>query len=121
LMVPVFLFVFGDRMDINTAKGTSLLVIAFVSLYNSWRMNRGSMRTPWDVVAAIAAGSIVGGFPGGYLTALMSDRAVTWIFIGLLGFAALRTFVLKGRVVREEDVRKRWPVSVLSGCAAGAV
>lgn len=121
LMVPVFLTVFGDRMDINTAKGTSLLVITFVALFNAWRMNRGAMRSPNDVIAAIAAGSIVGGFLGGYVTGFMPDLVVTWIFIGLLGFAALRTFVLKQRVVHEEEVRKRRTASVLAGCASGVV
>lgn len=120
LMVPVFLWVF-PQLDINTAKGSSLFIIMFVAAYNAWRMNRGSMRNPWDVVLAIVAGSIAGGYLGGFITSLMNEVVVTWIFIGLLIFAALRTFFLEPRKVREDEVRTRRAVSVLIGLAAGTV
>lgn len=120
LMVPVFLWVF-PQLDMNTAKGSSLFVIVFVAAYNAWRMNRGKMRNPWDVVIAIAAGSIAGGYAGGFITSLMDDVVVTWIFIGLLLFAALRTFFLEPPPVNEEDVRTRRLVSVLIGFTAGVV
>lgn len=123
LMVPVFLFVFPD-MDMNTAKGSSLLAIIFVAAFNSWRLNRGVMKNPRNVVIAISAGAVVGGFIGGWLTGRMPDGAVTWIFVGLLSFAAIRTFLLKTRVVHEEDVRRRRVaaamIGLLSGFVAGA-
>ena len=63
LMVPAFAtFVAG--VDMNTAKGSSLLVITFVAAVNSWRMNRGETKSPWDVIGLIALGSIAGGFLG---------------------------------------------------------
>lgn len=120
LMVPVFLFVFPD-MDMNTAKGSSLLAIIFVASFNSWRMNRGDMKNPWSVAISISAGSIVGGFAGGWLTGRMSDVAVTWIFVCLLSFAAIRTFFLKPRIVHEEDVHRRRVVAVLIGLLSGFV
>ncbi len=123
LMVPAFLYVFPD-MDINTAKGSSLLAIVFVAGFNSWRMNRGEMKNPWNVSAAIAAGAIVGGFAGGWLTGRMSDTVVTWMFVGLLAFAAIRTFFLRPRVVHEEDIRHRRgaaaTIGLVSGLVAGA-
>ncbi len=120
LMVPAFLYVFSD-MDINTAKGSSLLAIVFVAGFNSWRMNRGEMKNPWSVTTAIAAGAIVGGFTGGWVTGLLSDSTVTWVFVGLLTFAAIHTFLLKERLVDEEDVRPRRVAAALIGLAAGFV
>lgn len=120
LMVPAFLYVIPD-MDINTAKGSSLLAIVFVAGFNSWRMNRGEMKNPWNVAAAIAAGAIVGGFAGGWLTGLMSDTAVTWVFVALLAFAAPRIFFLQPRMVHEEDVRQRQGAAALIGLASGLV
>ena len=120
LMVPAFLYVFPD-MDMNTAKGSSLLAIVFVAGFNSWRMNRGEMKSPWSVSAAIASGAIVGGFVGGWGTGLMSDTAVTWLFVSLLGFAAIRTLFLKPRVVHEEDVRQRQAAAAMIGLVSGLV
>lgn len=120
LMVPAFIVVYPG-MDLNTAKGSSLFIIAFVAAWNAWKMNRGRMKSPWSLVAFVAAGSLTGGYLGGFLTSLMSDRVVAWIFIALLGFAAMRTFVLAPRIVREDQVRKRNTLAVLIGLAAGVV
>ena len=120
LMVPAFLYVFPD-MDMNTAKGSSLLAIVFVAGFNSWRMNRGEMKNPWSVAAAIAAGAMVGGFAGGWLTGLMSDAAVTWVFVGLLAFSGIRSFFLQSRAIHEEDVRQRKGAAALIGLVSGLV
>ncbi len=120
LMVPTFLYVIPG-MDINTAKGSSLLAIVFVASFNSWRMNRAGLRRRWGVTVAIAGGAIVGGFAGGWLTGRMSDTAVTWVFVGLLGFAALRMLSLRPRVVHEEDVQRHQGVAALIGLASGLV
>ena len=120
LMVPAFI-TFIDGMDMNTAKGSSSFIIMFVAAYNAYRMNRGDMRSPWQVAAWLSAGSIVGGLFGGWITGLMSDTAVTWVFVALLGFAALRTFFLQPPLVLEEDVRRRRVPSLIAGFAAGIV
>jgi len=120
LMVPAFLAMF-PQMDINTAKGSSLFVIMFVTAYQSWEARRAGIKTPWDVAAACATGSVAGGYAGGAVTALMPEATVTWIFIALLLFAGIRTFFLKQRSVREEEVRKRQLISVAIGFAAGVV
>lgn len=120
LMVPAFIVVYPE-MDLNTAKGSSLFIIAFVSAWNAYKMNRGAMKSPWSLIAFVAAGSLVGGYLGGYLTSLMPDRVVAWIFIGLLGFAAMRTFVLAPRIVHDEEVRRRNTLAVLIGLATGVV
>jgi uncharacterized membrane protein YfcA len=120
LMVPAFLWLVPG-MDFNTAKGSSLFAIMFVSGYHAWEARRAGIKSPWDVVAACALGSNAGGYAGGAVTALMSERAVTWTFIALLGFAGLRTFFLKQRTVRENEVRKRQLLSVEIGFVAGIV
>ena len=123
LMVPILMHLYPD-MGINTIKGSSLIVIAVVAVYNTLQMNRGSMKNSWSLISTIAAGSLLGGFFGGKITTLLSDEHTTWIFIGFVGFAALRTFFLKESVVHEEDVTRRNPLSffigVLSGGLAGA-
>ena len=120
LMVPAFVTVI-QGMDVNTAKGSSLFIIAFVAALNSWRMNRGAMKSPWEVVGLIVVGSAVGGYLGAWTTSLLSDDTVTWIFITLIGFAAFRMFFLQSPTVREEEVRKRRALSSLIGLAKGTV
>lgn len=120
LMVPAFLAMF-PQMDINTAKGSSLFAIMFVSAYHAWEARRAGIKSPWDVVAACALGSIAGGYAGAAVTALMPETTVTWIFIALLLFAGIRTFFLKQRTVREDEVRKRQLISIAIGFAAGIV
>ncbi len=120
LMVPAFLALI-PQMDINTAKGSSLFAIMFVSGYQAWEARRAGIKSPWDVVGACAAGSIFGGYAAGAITALLREDLVTWIFIALLMFAGLRTFFLKQRLVREGEVRKRWLLSIAIGVAAGVV
>jgi uncharacterized membrane protein YfcA len=51
----------------------------------------------------------------------MSETAVTWIFIGLLAVAAIRTFFLKTPTVDESAVRRRQAVSTAVGAASGIV
>lgn len=120
LMVPAFLSLFPE-MDIHTAKGSSMLIIMFVATYNAVRMNRGDMRNPLRLILVIAVGSVVGGYVGGWVTALLSDTAASWIFIGLLFFAGARAFLLQEKKVDESDVRKREVTAALIGLAGGIV
>ena len=119
-MVPAFLF-FVQGMDAHTAKGTSLFIIIFVSLVNALRMNRGQEDRQLGLAAVFAAGSVVGGYAGSWVTTLLSDKGVIWVFVALLGFVGLRTFFIKPAVVRSEDVRRRNGVAVAIGILAGAV
>ena len=119
-MVPAFLF-FVPGMDAHTAKGTSLFIIIFVSAINTWRLNRGVEETNYGLAAVIACGSLVGGFLGSWLTTLMSDDAVIWVFIALLAFVGMRTFFIKPMLIRKEDVRRRNGLAVLFGVLAAIV
>ncbi|MBM3289701.1 MAG: sulfite exporter TauE/SafE family protein, partial [Candidatus Hydrogenedentes bacterium] len=98
-MVPAFLF-FVKGMDAHTAKGTSLFIIIFVSMVNAWRMNRGHADRQTGLALVFACGSVVGGYLGSWLTTLLPDAGVIWLFIALLGFVGLRTFFITPKVVR---------------------
>lgn len=120
LMVPMFMYLYPD-MDINTAKGSSLIIIAVVAVYNTFKMNRGAMKNPYSFIAVISIGTLFGGYCGGKITTLLTNTQTTWIFIGFILFAAIRTFFLKERVVREDEVTKRTPVAMLIGALSGTV
>ncbi len=123
LMVPVFITIIPG-MDAHTAKGTSLFIIIFVSLFNAWRLNRNLPQKPWRLAAWLALGSIFGSYAGAWITALLSEAAVLWIFMALLAGLAIRTFFLRPQVVHQEEVRRRRLVpigiGVLAGMAGGA-
>ncbi len=118
LMVPAFMWFLAD-MDINTAKGSSLFVITMVAAFNTWRMHRGDMRSPRDIIVLLSVGSVIGSFLASLATSRMPDTVVTWIFIGLLVFAGMRSFLLAPRVVPEGEVRKRRSLSILVGFVTG--
>lgn len=120
LMVPAFV-TFLPGMDMNTAKGSSLFIILLVTSYNSWRMNRGETKNPWDTAFLVVIGSIVGGYIGGWVTGLLADATVAWIFVGLVGFATIRTIFLTGHGVPEEEVQKRRALSIAIGLGSGIV
>lgn len=120
LMVPVFLAVIPG-MDPKTATGTSLFIIIFVAAANAWRLTRSWERIPWHLVAALGAGSVVGGYAAAWITGRMSEQAVLATFIVLLVVLGLRTFALHIADVKPEEIRRRDALSVLIGLFSGSV
>ncbi|MFA6244360.1 MAG: sulfite exporter TauE/SafE family protein [Candidatus Hydrogenedentales bacterium] len=120
LMVPAFI-AFIPGMDAHTAKGTSLFIIIFVAALNTWRLGRGQSDNPWRLAMVMAIGSVAGGYVGGWVTSLMPDDVVVWIFILFLLIAAVRTFFMQPRVVHAEDVRRRTPTAIGIGAVSGIV
>lgn len=118
LMVPAFM-TFQMDMDMHTAKGTSLFIIIFVSLLNAWRLNHGVPNKPWRLAAFLAGGSIVGAYLGAWVTTKVSEEMVIGVFMVLLAALAIRTFLLKQREVREEEVHRRRVLTVCIGLCAG--
>lgn len=119
IMVPAFV-TFVPGMDANTAKGTSLLIIVFVALLNTWRLHRDEGEYPWRRAGVLAAGSIAGGYAGGWVTTCMPERGVLWVFMVFLVVVAVRTFFIEPPAVEPGQVRRRHAASILIGLVAGA-
>lgn len=118
VMVPAFTEFVG--LDPHTAKGTSLFLIIFIAAMNAWRLNRGLV-IPWRLAILLAAGSILGGYLGGWITERMSGPTVVWIFVGLLGLVGLRTFFIQPPRVTEARIRRHDVGAVLIGFVSGLV
>lgn len=118
LMVPAFLE-FVPGMDPHTAKGTSLLIIVFVSAVNVWRLNQGHTDWQWRLAIQTSYGSVAGAYIGGWVTQFFDDRIVTWIFIVLLGLVGIRTFFLEAPRVSKDEVRSRDTLAIFIGFAMG--
>jgi uncharacterized membrane protein YfcA len=120
LMVPAFM-TFVPGMDAHTAKGTSLFIIIFVSFLNAVRHMRDDPNKPWNLMAVLATGSVIGGYFGAWVTGLMSDRWVVGLFMILLAVLGYRTFFIQQKHVDESQVRQRTTLSVLLGFVTGIV
>ncbi len=117
IMVPAFV-VFA-RLDPHTAKGTSLFIIIFIAAVNAWRHSRGYEDKQWKIAAWLALGSVGGGYFGGWVTGFMSGKTVLWIFMALLGLLAVRTLMIRPRLMTEKGVRQRFLPASAIGLATG--
>lgn len=118
IMVPAFL-TFVPGMDTNTAKGTSLFLIIFISALNAFRQTHHWEHRPWRLAGFLALGSIVGSYVGALATSAMPERVVLAIFLFLIAILAVRTFFLKPRAVDQAAVRSRPVASVTIGGLTG--
>lgn len=120
VMVPAFLAMVPG-MDSKTATGTSLFIIIFISALNAWRLTRGWAVRPWRLVLLLGAGSVVGSFAAAWITGRLSEQAVLAIFILLLGFLGLRTFLLHIPDVAEGEIKRNDLLGLFIGLGAGIV
>jgi uncharacterized protein len=118
LMVPAFL-TFVPGMDVHTAKGTSLFLIFFVALLNSFRLHKNQLDKPWRLAAMMAVGSLSGSYFGAWITTRMPEQIVLVLFMLLLALLAVRTFFLHPVEVRSDQVRRRMALSLAIGFTAG--
>ncbi len=117
LMVPALREFAG--LDAHTAKGTSLFIIIFVAAVNSWRLNRGHEDKLLRLAGVVAAGSVLGGYFGGFVTQRMNPRVVTIIFIAALVILAARLLLVEPAAVSQQDVRRRDGLALLIGLVSG--
>ena len=90
LIVPGLVMVAG--LEQRLAHGTSLgavLPIAVASLSAYW----GSGHVDWPVAAFLALGAICGSLIGTHLLAVISKRALAYIFSSVLVISAIRLFI----------------------------
>ncbi|MBI4559595.1 MAG: sulfite exporter TauE/SafE family protein [Candidatus Hydrogenedentes bacterium] len=120
LMVPAFL-AFVPGMDPHTAKGTSLFAIVFIAAQNTWRMRRAGVKAPRRLTAILVAGSILGGYGGGWASTFLPGEVILWLFITLLTLLGIRTFMLDAKAVSDDEVRSRNGVAFAIALVNGVV
>lgn len=119
VMVPAFL-AFIPWMDAHTAKGTSLLIIAFVSSINAWRLSKRLDAVPWSLAGRLAMGSVLGGYLGAWITTLTSESVILGLYLTLVGVIAWR--LIRPEAPRTEAPRPvRWWFPPALGAFSGAV
>jgi uncharacterized membrane protein YfcA len=91
MLVPVLLAI---GFDIKAAIGISIVQMVFASVFGSylnWR--KGSLIIGEGIFVGL--GGFLGGYAGGVVTHLVSDRVLQFLFLGILLFALLRLFFSK--------------------------
>jgi uncharacterized membrane protein YfcA len=120
VMVPAFLQ-FVPGIDVNTAKGSSLFIIIFVSALNSWQEKRRDPHSNWKLAGTLAIWSVVGGYAGGWATSLMPNRVVAAIFVVFLMTTSVRTFLFKPKPKQAHTTQHAYVVGIAIGLATGIV
>ena len=118
LMVPAFM-AFVDGMDVHTAKGTSLFIIIFIALLNTFRMHSQLPPNAFRIAGWLALGSVAGSYLGAWITGMLPGPLVIGIFLVLLVILAIRTFLLQPRSVKEDEVHERHFAAMGIGLATG--
>ncbi len=91
MLVPVLLAI---GFDIKAAIGISIVQMVFASVFGSYlNWKKGSLILGEGIFVGI--GGFVGGYAGGAVTHLVSDRVLQFLFLGILLFALLRLFFSK--------------------------
>lgn len=97
ILVPALVLLIGSNM--NTARGTSLLVVLFTAITASiTNMRNGRVDTRDGIIAGVcgAPAALIGSFLGQWIP----DRQASWLFAALLGYAA---FEMGKRALRKRD------------------
>jgi len=91
ILVPI-LMILG--IDIKTAIGISIVQMVFSSIYGSYlNYKKGSLVLGEGIWVGV--GGFFGGFIGAYVSTLISDKVLSYMFLGLLLFALYRLFSAK--------------------------
>jgi len=84
LYTPIQIF-FG--VDFHTAAATTLFLI-MVSSFSSTLIFRGAKRVDWGMALTLESATVAGAFLGGAFSGYFSAKVLTWVFSGVLTFAA---------------------------------
>ena len=91
ILVPILLLL---GIDIKTAIGISIVQMVFSSLYGSYlNHKKGSLIIGEGVWVGI--GGFIGGAIGAYVSHLLPEKILQFLFLGLLFFALYRLFSAK--------------------------
>ncbi|KYJ87725.1 sulfite exporter TauE/SafE family protein [Sulfurovum riftiae] len=91
MLVPVLMAI---GFDIKAAIGISIVQMVFASVFGSYlNWKKGSLILGEGIFVGL--GGFLGGYAGGAVTHLVSDRVLQFLFLGILLFALLRLFFSK--------------------------
>ncbi len=100
ILIPILLLL---GIDIKTAIGISIVQMVFSSFFGSYlNHKKGSLILGEGVWVGI--GGFVGGAIGAYISNLVPDRILQYLFLGLLFFALYRLF--SSKVSESGEVKK---------------
>jgi len=91
MLVPVLLAI---GFEIKAAIGISIVQMVFASVFGSYlNWKKGSLIIEEGIFVGL--GGFIGGYAGGAVTHLVSDRVLQFLFLAILLFALLRLFFSK--------------------------
>ena len=100
ILIPILLLL---GIDIKTAIGISIVQMVFSSFFGSYlNHKKGSLILGEGIWVGI--GGFVGGAIGAYISNLVPDRILQYLFLGLLFFALYRLF--SSKVSESGEVKK---------------
>jgi len=100
LYLPFQLFF---HIDFHVAAATSLFLI-LVTSFSSTLVFRKAKVVDWAMALVLEAATALGGFLGGLYSGHFSDRTLTFLFAGVVAFAAY--FMVKGlKTKRTNELR----------------
>jgi len=91
ILIPILMLL---GIDIKTAIGISIVQMVFSSIYGSYlNYKKGSLVLGEGIWVGV--GGFFGGFIGAYVSTLIPDRILSYMFLSLLFFALYRLFSAK--------------------------
>ena len=114
ILIPILLLL---GIDIKTAIGISIVQMVFSSLYGSYlNHKKGSLVVGEGIWVGV--GGFFGGFLGAYVSRLLPDTILQYLFISLLIFALFRLFSAKSKddaVVKVLDFKLLFVIGAIIG------
>jgi uncharacterized membrane protein YfcA len=116
LTVPVLLYL--ADMPANTAIASSLLIVAFISLFGSWPSIRKQLIS-WPHVWLFGVPGMVGAYLGAWAGGMVDSRIQLGVFVVLMAIAAL--FMWRGRSADKPAQAIHVAKVIADGLIVGAV
>jgi uncharacterized membrane protein YfcA len=116
LTVPVLLYL--ADMPANTAIASSLLIVAFISLFGSWPSIRKQL-VSWPHVWLFGIPGMIGAYLGAWAGGLVDSRIQLGVFVLLMAVAAV--FMWRGRSVDKPAQQINIAKVITDGLVVGAI
>ncbi len=122
LMVPAFLE-FVPGMDVHTARGSSLFIIIFVALINTWRLNaqRHGVPPEWRLAALLSGGAVAGSYLSAWGVSVLPEETVTWFFVAFVILMGLRIIFVRGQQHDDMPIKENTLLTLAIGLLTGVI